>query len=204
MNTIRLDSEHIAPSKIVCIGRNYLEHIRELGNETPDDMVIFNKPNSSISNRLLAARDEPLHYEGEICFMVRAEALHALGFGLDLTQRELQSKLKAKGLPWERAKAFDGAACFSDFVTLGDTPLDSLSLQLEINGELRQQGGYELMMYKPEQILSGISRFMSLDDGDIIMTGTPKGVGQVQPGDRFVGRVLSAEQVLVSAQWTAE
>jgi len=151
MNTIRLESEHIAPSKIVCIGRNYLEHIRELGNETPDDMVIFNKPNSSISSRLLAARDEPLHYEGEICFMVRDGALHALGFGLDLTQRELQSKLKAKGLPWERAKAFDGAACFSDFVALGDTPLDSLSLQLEVDGELRQQGGYELMMYKPNR-----------------------------------------------------
>jgi len=204
MNTIRLESEHIAPSKIVCIGRNYLEHIRELGNETPDDMVIFNKPNSSISNRLLAARDEPLHYEGEICFMVQDGSLSAVGFGLDLTQRELQSKLKAKGLPWERAKAFDGAACFSDFVALGDTPLDSLSLQLEINGELRQQGGYELMMYKPEQILSGIARFMSLDDGDIIMTGTPKGVGQVQPGDRFIGRVLSGEQVLVSGEWTAE
>ena len=204
MNTIRLASEQIAPSKIVCIGRNYLEHIRELGNETPDDMVIFNKPNSSISSHLLAARDEPLHYEGEICFMVQGGALSAVGFGLDLTQRELQSKLKAKGLPWERAKAFDGAACFSDFVALGDSPLEGLSLQLEINGELRQQGGYELMMYKPEQILSGIARFMSLDDGDIVMTGTPRGVGQVQPGDRFVGRVLSGKQVLVSGEWVAE
>src|SRR5210317_2450348 len=100
MNTVQLESEQVAPSKIVCIGRNYLEHIRELGNETPDDMVIFNKPNSSISNRLLAARDEPLHYEGEICFMVQDGSLSAVGFGLDLTQRELQSKLKAKGLPW--------------------------------------------------------------------------------------------------------
>lgn len=203
MNTIQLESEHITPSKIVCIGRNYLEHIRELGNEMPDDMVIFNKPNSSLSGRLLAWRDEPLHYEGEICFMMRAGALHAIGFGLDLTQRELQSKLKAKGLPWERAKAFDGAACFSDFVALGDTPLNSLSLQLEIDGELRQQGGYELMMYKPETILNGISRFMSLDDGDIIMTGTPKGVGQVKPGEHFIGRVLSGEKVLVSSEWIA-
>ena len=81
MNTIQFESEQIAPSKIVCIGRNYLEHIRELGNETPDDMVIFNKPNSSISNHLFAFRDEPLHYEGEICFMVRAGILHAVGFG---------------------------------------------------------------------------------------------------------------------------
>ena len=87
---------------------------------------------------------------------------------------------------------------------LGDTPLDSLSLQLEINDELRQQGGYELMMYKPEQILSGISRFMSLDDGDIIMTGTPRGVGQVQPGEHFIGRILSGDRVLVSQEWLAE
>lgn len=203
MNTVQLESEQVAPSKIVCIGRNYLEHIRELGNETPDDMVIFNKPNSSISQQLLAFRDETLHYEGEICFMLRAGRLHALGFGLDLTQRQLQSKLKAKGLPWERAKAFDGAACFSDFVLLGDTPVESLTLQLEVDGELRQQGGYDLMMYKPAQILDGVARFMSLDDGDIIMTGTPKGVGEVRRGERFVGRVLSGAQVLVSAEWVA-
>ena len=203
MKTVTLDSGQIAPSKIVCVGRNYLEHIRELGNETPDDMVIFNKPNSAISTVLLAARDEPLHYEGEICLTVRGGRYHAVGFGLDLTQRELQSKLKAKGLPWERAKAFDGAACFSDFVTLGDTPLQSLSLQLEVDGELRQQGGYELMMYKPDVILDGIARFMSLDDDDIVMTGTPKGVGQVQPGERFIGRVLSGDRVLVSHEWVA-
>lgn len=204
MNTIRLDNEHIAPSKVVCIGRNYLEHIRELGNETPDDMVIFNKPNSAISSTLHASIDEPLHYEGEICFMLRDGRLHALGFGLDLTKRGLQSKLKARGLPWERAKAFDGAACFSDFVALGDIPLQSLSLQLEVDGEMRQDGGYELMMYKPARILAGIQEFMSLQDGDIIMTGTPKGVGQVKSGERFSGRVLSGKRVLVSAEWQAE
>ncbi len=204
MKTIRLESEQIAPSKIVCIGRNYLEHIQELGNETPDDMVIFNKPNSSLSETLYAARDEALHYEGEICFMVRQNQLYGVGFGLDLTRRELQSKLKGKGLPWERAKAFDGAACFSDFVPLGNTDLASLSLRLEINGELRQHGGYPLMMYKPAQILAGIQRFMSLEDGDIIMTGTPKGVGQVQPGDRFVGSIRAGDQVLVSHEWLVQ
>ena len=203
MNSIKLESGSFAPSKIVCIGRNYLEHIKELGNETPEQMVIFNKPNSAISERLHATRGEPLHYEGEICFMVRDNELHALGFGLDLTQRELQSKLKARGLPWERAKAFDGAACFSDFVTLGDIELASLSLQLEINGELRQHGGYDLMLHKPAQILAGIQEFMTLEDGDIIMTGTPSGVGQVQTGDQFVGRVISDGRILVSRQWQA-
>ena len=205
MYSIKIDGDRFTPSKIVCVGRNYLEHIRELGNETPDEMVIFNKPNSSISKTLHAARDgEPLHYEGEICFMLRDNSLHGVGFGLDLTRRELQSKLKSRGLPWERAKAFDGAACFSDFVSLGDTDIGGLSLQLEIDGDLRQDGGYELMMHKPAQILAGIQSFMSLEDGDIIMTGTPSGVGQVSAGERFVGRILADGQELVSQQWQVE
>ncbi len=205
MNRLKIDSGSFTPSKIVCVGRNYLEHIRELGNETPDAMVIFNKPNSSISSTLASQSDgEPLHYEGEICFTVNNGELSGVGFGLDLTRRELQSNLKGKGLPWERAKAFDGAACFSDFVCLGDTDITSLSLQLEIDGELRQDGGYELMMHKPAQILRGISEFMRLEDGDIIMTGTPKGVGQVEPGKRFVGRILAAGEELVSHEWIAE
>jgi 2-keto-4-pentenoate hydratase/2-oxohepta-3-ene-1,7-dioic acid hydratase in catechol pathway len=189
MNSIKIDSANFTPSKIVCVGRNYLEHIQELDNETPEEMVIFNKPNSSISQTLCAERDaEPLHYEGEICFMLQDNALHGIGFGLDLTRRELQSKLKSKGLPWERAKAFDGAAC----------------LQLEVDGKLRQDGGYELMMHKPDQILAGIQAFMTLEDGDIIMTGTPKGVGQVKAGERFVGRILSAGRELVSREWRVE
>ena len=204
MNRLNIDSESFTPSKIVCVGRNYLEHIRELGNETPAAMVIFNKPNSSISQQLLAASDgEALHYEGEICFMVRNGELYGVGFGLDLTRRELQSYLKSKGLPWERAKAFDGAACFSDFLSLGDTDITGLSLQLEVDGELRQDGGYALMMHKPAQILAGIEEFMHLEDGDIIMTGTPRGVGQVSPGEHFVGRILAAGEVLITHEWLA-
>ena len=204
MNSIRIGDESVAPGKIVCIGRNYLEHIRELGNETPAQMVIFCKPNSAISAQLLAEADEPLHYEGEICFLLRDGRLHGVGFGLDLTRRELQSRLKQKGLPWERAKAFDGAACFSDFVELDGTDIATLSLELEIDGELRQRGGYELMMHKPGDILRGIQEFMSLQDNDIIMSGTPKGVGQVEAGQRFVGRIKSGDRVLVEQAWTAQ
>lgn len=205
MNSLKMDSECLTPSKIICVGRNYLEHIRELGNETPDEMVIFNKPNSSISSRLHALRDgEALHYEGEICFMLLGGALHGVGFGLDLTRRELQSKLKSGGLPWERAKAFDGAACFSDFVSLNDTEIESLSLQLEVDGNLRQDGGYDLMIHKPHQILAGIQAFMSLEDGDVIMTGTPAGVGRVAAGERFVGKILADGRELVSQEWLVE
>lgn len=204
MNSLKFESESFTPGKIVCIGRNYLEHIQELGNETPQQMVIFCKPNSAISSTLLAVHEEALHFEGEICFMLRNGNLHGVGFGLDLTRRELQSTLKSKGLPWERAKAFDGAACFSEFVALDNVDLSSLSLELEINGEIRQSGGYPLMMHKPEQILIEIQQFMSLEDGDIIMTGTPKGVGQVSPGDRFEGRIKAAGDVLLSQLWVAQ
>ena len=204
MNTIKLISEQIVPFKIVCIGRNYIEHIRELGNEVPDNMVIFVKPNSSLSTQLRSVIDEPIHYEGEICFMIKQGKLNAVGFGLDLTKRGLQSRLKEKKLPWERAKAFDGAACFSEFVPIGDTPIESLSLQLEINGTETQRGGYPLMIHKPEDILKEISSFMTLNDGDIIMTGTPKGVGVIKPQDRFNGKILSAGITLVSQAWVAQ
>ena len=203
MNTVTVDSRPMTPSKIVCVGRNYLEHIQELGNETPDSMVIFAKPNSSISARLRANIGEPLHYEGEISFVVEDARLHAVGFGLDLTRRELQSQLKNKGLPWERAKAFDGAACFSEFVLIDDADIESLTMALTINGRDAQQGGYPLMIYKPQQILQEISNFMTLNDGDIIMTGTPKGVGTVTLGDHFLGSISLSGRILLSQEWTA-
>ena len=200
---IVLANEHqISPSKIVCIGRNYAAHIEELGNEVPDDMVVFNKPNSAISKTLHSTLGEPLHYEGELAFLVQAGKLAAVGFGLDLTKRTLQSKLKGKGLPWERAKAFDGAAVFSKFVELPAT-IDELSLRLTVDGELRQEGGVTLMMYKPNTILRELSKFTTLEDGDIIMTGTPKGVGVVKSGECFEGQVLFGNEALLSASWTA-
>jgi len=204
MNSIKLASEQVTPSKIVCIGRNYIEHIQELGNEVPDNMVIFIKPNSSISGQLKSTIDEPIHYEGEICFMVKQGKLEAVGFGLDLTKRDLQSRLKDKKLPWERAKAFDGAVCFSEFILLGDMSIESLSLQLDINGTETQSGGYPLMMYKPQDILQEISSFMTLNDGDIIMTGTPKGVGVINSQDHFNGKILSAGTILINQEWIAE
>ncbi len=118
MYSVRVGDEVISPSKVVCIGRNYLEHIQELNNAIPDDMVVFNKPSTSIAQQLYAAHDEPLHYEAEICFVVNDGSYTAVGVGLDLTKRKLQSALKGKGLPWERAKGFDNSAIFSRFVQL--------------------------------------------------------------------------------------
>jgi 2-keto-4-pentenoate hydratase/2-oxohepta-3-ene-1,7-dioic acid hydratase in catechol pathway len=204
MQTITVNGQSVTPSKIVCVGRNYVAHIEELGNEIPEDMVVFNKPNSAITDILRSQMGgEPLHYEGELCFVIKAGALHAVGFGLDLTKRELQSRLKEKSLPWERAKAFDGAALFSEFVSLPEA-LASLSMELTVDGAPRQEGGVALMMYPPEAILKELAAFITLEDGDIIMTGTPAGVGAIHTGERFEAQVLAAGRSLLSATWVAQ
>lgn len=202
MKSIVVENKEVMPSKIICIGRNYVDHINELGNEIPDEMVVFIKPNNAISNELNSFDQEPLHYEGELCFMYQNGTLSAVGFGLDLTKRQLQTELKAKGLPWERAKAFDGSAVFSDFVTINS--IDStLSLELSINQRVIQQGGVELMMYKPAEILKELQRFITLEDGDVVMTGTPKGVGAIVTGDRFKGRILVNDKEVCCSSWLA-
>jgi len=203
LNSINYNQHAIFPGKIVCIGRNYVEHIAELGNEVPEDMVVFLKPNSAISKQLSAVRQEPLHYEGEISLLVENGRFSAVAFGLDLTKRQLQGQLKSKGLPWERAKAFDGSALFSDFVPI-DNISNDLSLQLFINDKLVQSGGIDLMMYKPDFILQELSSFMQLNDGDIVMTGTPKGVGQIQVGDVYKGVIHCAGNTLTSGRWQAQ
>ncbi len=204
MQAITVNGEAVTPSKIVCVGRNYVAHVRELGNDIPDDMVVFIKPNSAISTVLHSqAGGEGLHFEGEIVLLVKAGKFAAVGFGLDLTRRELQSALKKKGLPWERAKAFDGAAVFSEFVPL-PPDIDQLALQLDIDGERRQTGGVELMLYRPAAILEELRTFTTLEDGDLVMTGTPEGVGSIHKGERFEGRILAGDKVLVSASWVAQ
>ncbi|MCW8882100.1 MAG: fumarylacetoacetate hydrolase family protein [Sedimenticola sp.] len=203
MNSIRFDTQTITPSKVVCIGRNYVDHAKELNNEVPTSPVIFLKPNSAICNELYAGTEQTLHYEGEIALLIIGGEIAGAGFGLDLTNRDIQNQLKEKGLPWERAKAFDRAAVFSAFVPLTQ-PLESLRLELDINGARAQQGGYPLMIFKPEFLLQEISRFFTLEDGDIIMTGTPKGVGAFRQGDQFKGSIFSGDTLLVSQEWTAQ
>lgn len=202
MRSVKLDNNDIIPSKIVCVGRNYANHISELGNEIPDNMVIFLKPNSAIGHQLRSYHQETLHYEAELCFIYQKGSFSAVAIGLDLTKRALQSDLKAKGLPWERAKAFTDSALFSDFVSL-DTIDDELALALLVNGEPRQAGTVAMMLHSPQAILKEIQSFIELEDGDIVMTGTPAGVGEIVAGDIFEGQVRTREHVLVSKQWQA-
>ncbi|WP_341274642.1 fumarylacetoacetate hydrolase family protein [Shewanella maritima] len=177
MNSIMVANRKVTPSKVVCIGRNYVDHIKELANEQPTEPVIFIKPNSAISQQIVLSGGDEIHYEGEICFAVQSGQLSAVGFGLDLTKRQVQSQLKAKGLPWERAKAFNGSAIFSDFVTL-PSDITELHMELYINEKLTQAGDYAQMIFKPAEFLADISNFLTLEDGDVIMSGTQKAWGK--------------------------
>jgi len=199
MKTINFNNKTITPSKVVCIGRNYVEHIKELNNETPDTMVVFNKPNSAISDELFYI-SEDTRFEGEICFLIEGGEIAGIGFGLDLTKADIQNKMKKKGLPWERAKAFDNSAVLSKFVAL-NCDISQLKLELYINEKLIQFADYDLMIYKPKEMLEEIKTFMSLEDGDIIMSGTPKGVGNYKVGDIFIGKIYSNETLLVESKF---
>jgi len=203
MKSVRLDGKVLFPSKIVCIGRNYVGHIEELGNEIPAEPVIFIKPNSAIADNIHAGAPGEIHYEGEISFIIRCGELAAVGFGLDLTRRDLQSRLKARGLPWERAKAFDGAAVFSGFVSYNGG-INDLRLELYINDRLVQQGGCELMIFKPADIIAEVKGFLSFEDGDVVMTGTPAGVGEVGAGDRFDGKIFAGDELVTTASWVVQ
>ena len=197
MNTINFNNQKIAPCKVVCVGRNYVEHVKELNNEMPSEPVYFIKPNSAIDENIIYK--DGMHYEGEISFLIKNKKIIGVGFGFDLTLRNIQSILKQKGLPWERAKAFKGAAVFSDFVEIDD--IKTLEVEVVKNGSVVQRGGVELMMYKPEFLVSDIDEIFGFEDFDIIMSGTPKGVGKVERGDEFIGRIYKDGKVIIEKSW---
>lgn len=204
MKHVLVDGNAVYPSKIICIGRNYVEHIAELNNQIPDQMVVFYKPNSAISDTLYSFHEEPLSYEGELCLMYRNGKFDAVAFGLDLTKRTLQSALKAKQLPWERCKAFKNSALFSPFVSIESIQTAYFRFELTINHELTQQGDPSLMMFTPDAILKDLQSFIDLEDGDIVMTGTPKGVGLVPQGAVFQGVVFSGNDPITKMDWAAQ
>jgi len=202
MQQIRFGDKSVTPSKVVCVGRNYVAHIEELGNEIPENMVIFNKPNSAICDTLHFYGPD-CRFEGEICLLVKERRIIGLGLGLDLTHAAIQNRLKQKGLPWERAKAFNGAAVLSRFVAF-EGKLDQIHFTLTRNGKLQQEADYSLMMYKPQEIIEEIEHFMHLEPYDVIMTGTPKGVDTYAQGDRFQMQLFDGKRLLLTSNWTAK
>lgn len=197
--------------KILCIGRNYAEHIAELNNERPSEPVVFMKPDTALlrENEAFYHPDfsNDIHHEVEIVLKINkmgknieAKFAHKyyeeIGIGIDFTARDVQSKLKEKGLPWEKAKAFNDSAPISGFVSKSEfADLKNLNFHLDINGETRQKGNTSMMLWDFNEIIAEISKYFTLKTGDLIFTGTPAGVGKVNIGDKLTAFIEGKEML---------
>ena len=195
--------------KIICIGRNYTAHINELENERPEEPVVFIKPDSSVLPKqqdfYIPEFSNDVHYEVEVLVKIKKVGKHIskefaptyydeIGLGIDFTARDLQSKLKEKGLPWEKAKGFDGAAVIGEWLpkTYFEN-INDLNFTLVKNNEVVQKGNTSLMLWKIDEIIAYVSTFFMLKKGDIIFTGTPAGVGKISPNDYLSGSLEDKE-----------
>ncbi|OSI10762.1 fumarylacetoacetate hydrolase family protein [Neisseria zoodegmatis] len=201
MTQIRFNRQTTRVNNIYCIGRNYVDHIAELKNETPTEPVVFMKPNNSILNDgstiILPPYSQSVHYECELVLLIGRDSdglcdedlcgiIAGFGIGLDLTARDVQGRLKEKGLPWTKAKGFRGAACVSDFVAAATLPqAQDCAFTLTVNGELRQKGHTSHMIYPIAAILRELAESYGLKAGDMVFTGTPAGVGELHSGDKL-------------------
>jgi 5-carboxymethyl-2-hydroxymuconate isomerase len=215
MRTAHLTTGREFPiGKILCIGRNYSEHIKELGNATPEAPVIFIKPASSVIGEgeaiVIPPYSRDCHYEVELALLIgrkgkdipvdRAmECIAGYGVGIDLTLRDVQSDLKKKGLPWEIAKGFDTACPLSAFEeATGVADPQNLRIRMTVNGEVRQDGNTSMMIHRIPAIVSHMSGCFTLEPGDVILTGTPAGVGRIVPGDRLTAEIPGVATLRVS------
>lgn len=195
--------------KIICIGRNYVDHIKELNNERPTDPVVFIKPDSSVLPKeqdfYIPEFTKDVHYEVEVLVKIKKVGKHIeekfahnyydeVGLGIDFTARDVQSALKEKGLPWEKAKGFDGAAVVGNWLPKSNfKDLNNLDFSLTKNGEVVQKGNTGLMLWKIDEIIAYVSKYFMLKKGDIIFTGTPAGVGKIEANDYLSGKLENEE-----------
>ena len=199
--------------KLICIGRNYVDHIEELNNERPAEPVVFIKPDSAILPKeqdfYIPEFSNDVHYEVEVLIKIKKVGKHIdikfahkyydeIGLGIDFTARDLQSRLKEKGLPWEKAKGFDGAAVIGKWLSKSDfKDVNDLNFSLFKNGEIVQKGNTALMLWKIDEIISYVSKYFMLKKGDIIFTGTPAGVGRISTNDYLSGVLEDQEMFSV-------
>lgn len=197
--------------KIICIGRNYVDHIEELANERPKDPVVFIKPDSAVLPKeqdfYIPEFSNEIHYEIEVLVKIKKVGKHInekfahtyydeIGLGLDFTARDLQSRLKEKGLPWEISKGFDGSAVIGKWVDKKKfKDLNKLNFSLSKNGAIVQKGNTALMLWNIDSLISYVSKFFMLKKGDIIFTGTPAGVGKIRAND-YLSATLEDEELL--------
>lgn len=203
--------------KLICIGRNYAKHIEELANERPKDPVVFLKPDSAILLKkhpfVIPPFSNDIHHEVEVLVKINRIGKHIdekfahkyyeeIGLGIDFTARDLQAQLKEKGLPWEKAKGFDGAAVIGDtwFSKGAFSSVDDIPFKLEHNGTIVQQGNTSQMLWKIDALISYVSQYFTLKIGDIIFTGTPAGVARVSPDDQLKGYIRDTEMFSIKVK----
>lgn len=199
--------------KIICVGRNYALHVKELNNTLTDDPVIFLKPETALLQKrqpfFIPEFSGDIHHEIELVLKINKvgkniaekfahKYFDEIGLGIDFTARDLQQKLKAKGLPWELAKAFDGSAPVGSFMDKKLLDFEQgVEFQLRINKELRQKGNSNMMLFSFNKIISFVSSYITLKKGDLIFTGTPEGVGSVKIGDKLEGYIGEEKLITV-------
>jgi 2-keto-4-pentenoate hydratase/2-oxohepta-3-ene-1,7-dioic acid hydratase in catechol pathway len=199
--------------KIICIGRNYVNHAKELGNDITSEPLFFLKPDTAIQPKghpfFIPGFSNDIHYEVELVIRINKTGKYIeekfahtyysqIGLGIDFTARDIQEKCKSKGLPWEKAKGFDGSAQISrNFIDKSDLDLNNISFSLQKNGGQVQQGNSKEMCFNFDTIITYISKFYTLKIGDLIYTGTPEGVGQVVAGDKLKGFIGEKEMFKV-------
>jgi 2-keto-4-pentenoate hydratase/2-oxohepta-3-ene-1,7-dioic acid hydratase in catechol pathway len=187
--------------KIICIGRNYVEHARELNNEVPGDPVFFLKPDTALLPKgrafYLPDFSNDIHHEIELVYKICKEGkniaeefssryIDQISVGIDFTARDIQQRQKEKGLPWEPAKAFDGSAAVGEFIPLSDLKQPGeIKFHLDVNGNTVQEGNHLMMIFPIGKIIAFVSRYITLKKGDLIFTGTPSGVGSIRAGDKL-------------------
>lgn len=202
--------------KIICIGRNYAEHIAELENERPTDPVIFLKPDTAILVKkqpfFIPDFSNDIHYEVEVLVKINKvgkyidkkfahKYYNEIGLGIDFTARDLQASLKEKGLPWEKAKAFDGSAVIGDWIPVDQIKdVNAIEFSLKKNENIVQIGNTSLMLWKIDELIEFISKYFTLKIGDVIFTGTPAGVGEVEPNDRLAGYIEDKQMFSITVK----
>jgi 2-keto-4-pentenoate hydratase/2-oxohepta-3-ene-1,7-dioic acid hydratase in catechol pathway len=199
--------------KIICIGRNYVNHAKELGNDIPTEPLFFLKPDTAIQPKghpfFIPHFSNDIHYEVELVLKINKTGKHIeerfahtyydqIGLGIDFTARDIQEECKAKGLPWEKAKGFDGSAQIGrNFIDKSELELNNITFSLEKNGAQVQLGNSKNMLFSFDKIIAYISKFYTLQIGDLIYTGTPEGVGPVKAGDKLKGFIGEKEMLKV-------
>ena len=213
---IKNSSEEIAIGKIVCVGRNYAAHAKELGNEVPDKPVIFMKPSSSViysgGEITYPSFSNDMHHEAELVLLIgetiknadeqtAESAVKGYSIGLDMTLRDVQAELKKKGSPWTIAKCFDTSCVLTDFISTNDYKLTmNESISLSVNDIKRQDEKLNLMLFPPVQLVQYISSVMTLEKGDLVFTGTPAGVGPVKPGDKITASIDNVAELFCTVK----